>query len=188
MMVFKRFQYENGLDIIAPLKHGTRWLEEETNPQRVILDPLAWKQLIDYPVTGNCYWIYREPKEHLLSALMTEIRGSIEFGEDETDFIIEKFLNKKGTHWSPITYQLMYEYWFKYKVKPLHLSKLSELFNSEIPFRKEKYEMRNYTKTKYDLSYIVEKVGKSNLDKLYKLSNEDSIFLKYILNNEYKLI
>lgn len=31
-MNLKRFKYETGLDIIAPLKHGTRWLEEETNP------------------------------------------------------------------------------------------------------------------------------------------------------------
>jgi hypothetical protein len=187
MMVHKRFQYQNGLDIIAPLKHGTRWLEEETNPTLIIEDPLSRRNISKYQITTDVYWIYREPTEHLLSALMTEIRTSIEFYDGDIDYIINSFLNGVGTHWSPYTFRTMYSCWNRFKFKPIHLSNISTLFSAEINFDKSKYEMNQYLKTKYDIEYIKELIDTETLNKLIELSNTDKLYLDKILNNTQKI-
>lgn len=185
-MVYRRFQYEDGLDIIAPLKHGTRWLDEEANPNIIIEDPLSRIELKNYPITENTYWVYRDSKDHLLSALMTEIRGAIEFETDDTETIINKFLSGDTTHWSSSTYNKMYQYWNIYNFKPIHLSNISSLFN--VGFQKEKYEMQSYTKTPYDVNYIIELVGDKTLNQLIEMVSNDEIYLNMILTNTHKII
>lgn len=185
-MVHKRFQYINGLDIIAPLKHGTRWLDEETNPIKIIEDPLSRINLQKYPITEKTYWIYRDAKEHLLSALMTEIRVAIEFETDDIQTIINKFINGTATHWSPHTFKTMYQYWNKYNFISIHLSNISLLF--DVRFDKEKYEMNGYTKTKYDVNHIMEMIDTDVLMNLLVLSESDSNYLNLILSNTRKLI
>ena len=88
-MVIKRFTYENGLDIIAPLKCGTRWLEEKTNPIKI--EELSTLYKIE-DITKNTYWIYRVGREHLVTALRTELRHAIEFQNYETDLIVDGFI------------------------------------------------------------------------------------------------
>lgn len=186
MMVYRRFQYKNGLDIIAPLKHGTRWLEEETTPNKIIEDPLSRGELKKYSINENTYWIYRNGKEHLLSALMTEIRGAIEFETDDIQTIIDKFLSGDTTHWSSTTYKKMYQYWNIHNFIPIHLSNISSLFN--VGFQKEKYEMQSYTKTSYDVNYIIELVGDTTLNQLMEMVSKDEIYLNMILTNTHKII
>lgn len=185
-MVHKRFQYINGLDIIAPLKHGTRWLDEETNPIKIIEDPLSYVNLKKYPITEKTYWIYRDTKEHLLSALMTEIRGAIEFENDNVDTIINNFIKGDTTHWSSSTFKIMYQYWNKYNFQPIHLSNISSLF--DVKFKKEKYQMLQYTKTKYDVNEIIHLVGDDVISQLTNSAKEDEVYLNLILSNTHKLI
>ncbi len=71
-MVLKRFSYKNGLDIIAPCKCGTRWLERKTNPINII--GYLHTDFIQN-INAQTYWVYRNGNEHLLSALKNEIRG-----------------------------------------------------------------------------------------------------------------
>ncbi len=187
-MVYKRFQYSNGLDIIAPLKHGTRWLDEETNPLSIIEDPLSGVNLNLHKITNKTYWVYREPEEHLLSALMTEIRGTIELEEYETERIINSFMTGTGTHWGPYVFKTMFTYWNRYRVKPIHLSKLSTLFPTDVKFDKTNYQMNYYTKTKYDTDFIIDYIGNETYIKLKKLSEIDKPYLDNILNNKHNLI
>ena len=180
------FKYEIGMDIVAPLKHGTRWLEEKTNPVSIIKYPsYNTTSSFDYVFNENTYWIYRNPIDYLMSALKTEIRTSIEFEEDQTDYIVDSFISGNGHHWSSNLYLVMYYYWKNNNIKPIHLSNISNLFSSDIEFIKEEYEMNQYEKTKYqDDLFITNKIGKIRMKMLYDKMNQDSIWLDKILKNE----
>lgn len=184
-MKYLRYFYENGLDIITPVKHGTRWLEEKTNPIQILDGPLYEENLIKTPITEKTYWVYRNAREHLLSALKTEIRTSIEFGEDETERIVNLYLKNKGHHWSGDALFNLYTYWKEYNVIPIKLSELSSLFDPDLEFIRTEYEMRTYVKTDYDDNlFIINKVGKDRMEILYKMADDDSSWLEKIFNND----
>lgn len=179
-MNFKRFKYESGLDIIAPLKHGTRWLEEKTNP-------ISIEEIFEINNIGviekETYWIYREPKKHLLSALRTEIRTGIEFDGDDKDTIIDKFKTDMGLHWSPTLYKSVYQHWNRIEFNLIHLNDLSNLFPG-VEYSPIGYDMSDFEKAKHTTEDIMELVGSTELGKLYKICEEDELWLKRILNNE----
>ena len=183
----KIFKYENGMHIIAPLKHGTRWLEEKTNPSSIKeCPPYYFTSNSKYVFNENTYWIYRNPIDYLMSALKTEIRTSIEFEEDQTNYIVDSFISGKGHHWSSNLYRVMYYYWKNNNIKPIYLSDISNLFHPDTEFIKGDYEMNQYQKTKYqDNLFITNKIGKIRMKLLYEKMNEDSIWLDRILNQDY---
>jgi len=184
-MVLKRFTYENGLDIIAPLKCGTRWLEEKTNPIKIEELWLPTNQI--QRITKDTYWVYRVGREHLESALKTEIMGSIEFNDGDIDKIISSFLNGKGTHWSPIIFNYMYNHWNRVEFKVIELTHLSNLFTG-IPYDPSEYNFNNYDKISNDMSNILKMVDTDSLNKLYDMVENDKPYLTKILNKEHNLI
>jgi hypothetical protein len=179
-MNFKRFKYENGLDIIAPLKHGTRWMEEKTNP--ISIEEIYSIRNIER-IEKETYWIYREPKKHLLSALRTEIRTGIEFDGDDKDTIIDKFKTDMGLHWSPTLYESLYQHWNKIEFNLIHLNDLSNLFPG-VEYSPSGYDMSDFEKAKHTIEDIIEMVGSTELGKLYEICEKDELWLKRILNNE----
>ena len=183
-MVLKRFTYENALDIIVPLKCGTRWLENETNPIKI--EELSTIYKIEN-ITKNTYWVYRVGREHLVSALRTEIRSALEFGVDDVDSIMSSFLNGNATHWYPSLFKYMYSYWNKIKFNVIELNHLSTLFTG-IPFDSNNYNMNHYDKTKHTKEDIIELVGSTKMNELYELSDRDSVWLTKILNKEHNWI
>ena len=183
-MVLKRFRYENGLDIIAPLKCGTRWLEEYTNPTSI--EELSTIYKIEN-LTKNTYWVYRVGRQHLESALRTEIMGSIEFNGKNVQLVIDSFLNGTGTHWSPTLFKCMYSYWNKIKFNVIELNHLSNLF-TDIPYDPSEYNFNNYEKISNDMSNILEMVDTNSLNELYSMVENDKPYLTKILNKEHKLI
>jgi len=183
-MVLKRFTYENGLDIIAPLKCGTRWLEEYTNP--IKLEELSTIYKIKN-ITKDTYWIYREGREHLESALRTEIMGSIEFEKESVELVVDSFLNGLGTHWSPILFRCMYVYWNRIEFNVIELNHLSNLFTG-IPYDSSQYDFNNYHKISNNMSNILKIVNTDSLNKLYDMVENDKPYLTKILNKEHNLI
>ncbi len=181
------FKYENEMNIVAPLKHGTRWLEEKTNPISIIqYPPYNFTSNFEYVFNENTYWIYRNPTDYLMSALKTEIRTSIEYDGDQTDYIVDSFISGTSLHWNYNLNLIMYYYWKNNNIKPIHLSNISNLFSPETEFIKEEYEMNSYEKTKYqDDLFITNKVGKIRMKLLYEKMNQDSIWLDRILNQDY---
>jgi hypothetical protein len=179
-MNLKRFRYENGLDIIVPLKHGTRWLEEKTNP--ISIEEIYSINNIK-EITKETYWVYREPKKHMLSALRTEIRTGIEFDGDSKDIVIDKFKTDMALHWSPTLYESLYQHWNKIGFNLIHLNDLSKLFVG-IEYLSNGYDMSTYVKAKHTTEDIMELVGLMELSELYKMCDKDELWLKRILNNE----
>jgi hypothetical protein len=179
-MNLKRFKYENGLDIIAPLKHGTRWLEEKTNP--ISIEEIFAINNVG-KIEKETYWVYREPKKHLVSALRTEIRTGIEFDGDGKDKIINKFERDMGLHWSPTLYESLYQYWNEIEFNLIHLNDLSNLFTG-IEYLSSGYDMSDFEKAKHTTEDIIELIGSTELGKLYKMCDKDELWLKRILNNE----
>ena len=187
-MVLKRFTYKNGLDIIAPLKCGTRWLEEKTNA--IKMEEFNTVNLMQNPMTGvtnKTYWVYRDSKDHLISALRTEIRDAIEFRKENTNSIIDGFINGIGIHWSPELYKCMYSYWNSIELNPIHLKDLSNLFIG-IEYDSKNYDMSNYLKAKHTKEDIIELVDIEKMNKLYTLLHKDTIWLTKMLNKEHNLI
>ena len=184
-MVLKRFTYENGLDIIAPLKCGTRWLEEKTNPIKIEELWLATDKIQN--ITKDTYWVYRMGREHLVTALRTEIRNAIEFQEDNTDSIVDGFIKGIGTHWSPILFRYMYSYWNRIEFNVIELKDLSNLF-VRVEYDSKNYDMSDYYKTKHTKEDIIELVGSTKMNELYELSDRDYKWLTKILNKEHNLI
>jgi hypothetical protein len=183
-MVLKKFTYKNGLDIIAPLKCGTRWLENETNP--ISIEELSTIYKIQN-ITKDTYWVYRMGKQHLESALRTEIMNSIEFNGKNVELVIDSFLNGTGTHWSPILFNYMYNHWNRVEFKVIELTHLSNLFPG-IPYDPNNYNFNNYDKISNDMSNILEMVDTDSLNELYSMVENDKPYLTKILNKEHKLI
>jgi hypothetical protein len=183
-MVIKRFGYENGLNIIAPLKCGTRWLEEKTNPIKI--EELSTIDKIN-GITKKTYWVYRDNREHLISALRTEIRNAIEFGENNTNSIVDGFIKGTGTHWSTELYKFMYLHWNRVEFDLIHLNDLSNLFVG-VEYIQENYDMNHYHKTKHTKEDIIELVDSTKINALYELSDIDYKWLIKILNKEHNLI
>ena len=182
-MVLKRFTYENGLDIIAPLKCGTRWLEEKTNPIKI--EELSTTYKVQN-ITKNTYWVYRVGREHLVSALRTEIRSSIEFQKDNTNSIVDGFIKGIGNHWSPILFRYMYSYWNRIEFNVVELKHLSNLF-IKVEYLRENYDMNHYDKTKHTKEDIIQLVGSAKMNELFQLSDIDYKWLTKILNKEHNL-
>lgn len=181
-MVFKRFTYENGLDIIAPLKCGTRWLEEETNPTNIELLTNPIKILNIKPET---YWLYRNSTKHLLSALKTETGGAFGYPNlNKVNEVINSFLNDTGVHWSPTMFKFTYEHWNRVEFKPIELNNLSSLF-SDIRFDDSKYNMNHFQKKINNDSVIIDMIPYDKLLKLYELIDLDKIYLDMILNKQH---
>ena len=184
-MVLKRFTYENGLDIITPLKCGTRWLEEKTNPIKIEELWLPTNKI--QRITKDTYWVYRVSREHLVSALRTEIRTALEFQEDNIDSIVDGFIKGMGTHWSPILFTYMYSYWNRIEFNVIELNDLSNLFVG-VEYDSKNYDMNYYTKTKHTKEDIIQLVGSTKMNILYEQSDRDSVWLTKILNKEHNLI
>jgi hypothetical protein len=188
-MNFKRFRYRSGHDIIAPMKHGTRWLEEKTNP--ISIEEIFSIKEIE-GITKETYWIYREPKKHMVSALRTEIRSAIEYHEENTDLIIDSFINDGSHHWSPTLYESLYQHWNKIGFNLIHLNDLSNLF-PQVKYLSNDYDMGHLKKTNHTTEDIIKLVGLTKINELYKMCDKDELWLKRILNNErglttYKLL
>jgi len=186
-MVLKRFTYESGLDIITPLKCGTRWLQQETNP--LLMEEYNTMNFMSklVGITNKTYWVYRDNREHLVSALRTEIRSSIEFNEENIELIIDRFINGTATHWSPELYRYMYSYWNRTEFNLVHLKDLSNLFPG-VQYSSNNYDMNNYNKTKHTKEDTIKLVGSIKMNELYKLLDKDIIWLDKMFKKEHNLI
>ena len=110
-------------------------------------------------------------REHLVSALRTEIRTALEFQEDNTDSIVDGFIKGMGTHWSPILFRYMYSYWNRIEFNVIELNHLSNLFVG-VEYDSKNYTMSGYIKTKHTKEDIIELIG---FDKMVRKNDIHSL-------------
>jgi hypothetical protein len=184
--------------IIAPNKHGTRFLNQVfdfkyvDSDQAEIFKQKKW-------LNKNVWFIYRDPMEHLVSALHTEIIVFLEQSNtiDDYDKIIEKVINtfiqpKDTTHWCKDLLKGLHNMWCisnKEKFKIIELKNLSPLLlelgynipefnyedyqfaNSKFPISKE--TIQNIVKNKFpDKWNCLMSMIKSENESYYKLNNK----------------
>ena len=182
-MVKQRFIYDNGMDILSPLKCGTRWLAQNTTPKEVIT--YGFRKAIgafrpEYQLTKDTIWVYRSPDEHLISALHTEIPSNVNYDnhtvEESINKVVTSFLNGSGVHWSPTLFMGMYELRKKYGFRIIKLSKLSTIFPSDIGYNPKDY----LDNTRWDKDAIMEIIGKESMYELMRLTNEEFEWMKKV--------
>lgn len=192
-MILTKYEYENRPPIITIPKCGTRFVRSSNwiSLSEVDIYANSTTPLID--ITSDSIVTYRNPYEHIISAIQTDyvwgnITGRIHTDTNRAkgwdfDTIIQNMIDDKSEHWSPNLYKNLYRVWNKFGFKMLHLSKLSELFNYEIEYQPELYDSHEmeYFKSKDE---ILSMIPKDKLDELYTLCDKDNIWLNRILNNE----
>jgi hypothetical protein len=197
-MIVKKFSYTNKFDVIAPLKCGTRWLEENTNPNHI--EEIKYEEFFNKKTKEKTFFIYRDILEHFKSGLYTEYlwfnhtsmpnskTANLKLKKHTTDFDKYKNINelfKKltsyGGHFIPNLWEKMTH------KKPnfifIRLDNLKTIFD---------YENISYDPTDFDFSKeyndvptkeeVFNMLSKNDLDKLNKIIEKENYYLNEILS------
>jgi hypothetical protein len=183
-MSFKRYIFKSGLDIIAPLKCGTRWLNEFNIEERTdMLQFSLYNEELAQNIHSGILFIYRPVREHFISAIQTEWNMSP--NKDISDIIKEMEL---GTclHWYPHMYKKLYPLYLKFGFKFYNLRALSQLTLSA---SRHKWNSSLY-EIKFPIGHVtVEKALKSlspeQSIKIEKLISEEENWFKLIMEAQY---
>jgi hypothetical protein len=194
-MILSKYEYKDRPPIITIPKCGTRFVRNSNwiNLSEVDIDS-------DRPptdITQDTIVTYRNPYEHIISAIQTDyvwgnITGKVLTDDNrihswDFDTIVQNMIDDKSEHWSPNLYKNLYRVWNLFGFKMIHLSKLSELFDYKIEYKPELYDshLMEHFKSKDE---ILSMISKPKLDELYSLCDKDEIWLNRILNNERGIV
>lgn len=150
-------KYNDG-KILAPLKCGTRFLDETFGGDDGDIGISDLFKFLFLPKQMEAI-IIRPPYEHLISALHTEILGlynrEVEPSFNDIETIVKSFMIKNhnlesATHWSGHLYKHLYLIWKrnKNKIKIVQLKDLSDYLKS-INTPISKYDPENYNFNHY---------------------------------------
>jgi hypothetical protein len=197
-MILQRCFYDNHPPIITIPKCGTRFTKSSLNPTSIDQINIETSKLYPFDlfepfekITNNSILIWRNPQEHLISAIQTDyvwgnVGGSSNPSQDKgwnLDKIIENMINDNSHHWSPNLYKNIYKIWNKTPFKFIELNKLSTLIDSD-----EVYSSKDYDSHK--LQHFISKdeilklIPNEKLLLLYTMCGWDECWLKRMLNNE----
>jgi hypothetical protein len=178
-MGLKRYIYKYGLDVIAPLKCGTRWLEDLDVDNRTHHSDFDVNSLKENVHSGTTF-IWRPVREHFHSAIQTE--WSITPDEDVRNIIIALYRGECG-HWHPHLYKELYPIWEKTGFRFHKLRALSELIPSQGELNWMGYFPKwTSTSTKFRLPTEWDSIEGA----LNSLPSEDTIKLNKLIDDEEK--
>ncbi len=164
-MVLKRYWYKNGVSVLAPLKCGSRWLNDYTKP-------LAFSKYDNHKDLRNYYlggegvnhFVYREPEKHFITAFHTEVltyARERRLDELELQPTIKLFKENKAEHWSTDLWRTLHDSIIDKDVnfKFVNLNNLSSLFEDKYPHNKNEYgfEKNKLFVTKEELLSLLKK-------------------------------
>jgi len=161
-MQFKRYIYPN-LDLLVPVKCGTRWIEQNTNPLS-ITEAIHHLDLRKTEFTTDTIMLFRNPIEHMESAFWTETCYGRDGIDGYTTDIILRFIEDYAVHYSPNMWREVYRSWNIYRFKLLPFTELSNLFPN-IEHNKSDWGFG----TDKDKKKVISKIPKT----LYTLTMED---------------
>jgi hypothetical protein len=192
-MILSKHEYKDREPIICIPKCGIRFVRNSNwiNQSEVDIDPNSPNPPTD--IAQNATVTYRNPCEHIISAIQTDyvwgnIEGKIHTSNNRKqdwnlDVIIENMIDDKSEHWSPNLYKNLYRIWNIFGFKMMHIDKLSEFFDYKIEYKPELYDSHKMKHFKSKVE-ILSMISKDKLDELYILCDKDELWLKRILNNE----
>jgi hypothetical protein len=167
----------NDLKIVAPLKCGTRWLLSKSNNSSFIyIDDL--KEQTD----NSTIFLYREPEDHLISALLTDYI----IKECDLNKTLDDLLNFNSAHWRGDMYENIHRAWCYHKFKMINYLNISDLIGD--------YEL---DKNIYDFSkhppYLTKQEAWSMVpndikEQLFIMSDNNEYWLKQIQENNDKVL
>jgi hypothetical protein len=182
-MSYKRYTFKSGLDIIAPLKCGTRWLNEFDIEERV--DDIKFidvEHISNHIHTGTTF-IWRPVREHFISAIKTE---TVSWPNKDMLDIITEMEFGRCHHWHPHMYKKLYPLWLKFGFKFHKLRALSQVtkFASEHKWNSNLYNMH------FPIGHITVEEALKSLSpkksiKIQKLINEEENWLKLMIEAQY---
>ena len=196
-MILQSCFYDNHTPIITIPKCGTRFTKN-LNPTSIDQINIETSKLYPFDlcepfekITNDSILIWRNPKEHLISAIQTDyvwgnIGGSSNPSVDKEwnlDKIIENMINDDSHHWSPNLYKNIYKIWNKTPFQFLELNNLSSLIDSDKVYSSKDYDSH---KLQHFISKdeILKLIPNEKLLLLYEMCDEDELWLKRMLNNE----
>jgi hypothetical protein len=180
--IAKRYIYKSGLDIIAPLKCGTRWLEDldvENRTHRIGFDI---SELSSHIHSGTTF-IWRPVREHMISAIKTEL---VNYPEKTPFDIITEMEHGTCDHWYPYLYKELYSIWEKTGFQFYKLRALSELTPSakELKYISTSYNFR--LPTEWDsVESILNSLSPKHKIRLERLIGEEEKWLKLMIEPQY---
>lgn len=204
-MIIKKFTYnKENRKIFAPLKCGTRWLETYTTPDSI--EEIRHNDFLNIKTSNEiCFLVYRDIKEHFVSAMYTEylwynhnpidgtkVSETKKNKSNTIDFIKYKDFNslfKKltniGGHYIPNFWEVFYKKKNRNDFKLIHLNDLSSLFDHMKPL---------YDKTEFDFSKeylnqptkedVYNMLSINQLDVLNKIIEKENYYLNEILSTK----
>jgi hypothetical protein len=183
-MSYKRYIFKSGLDIIAPLKCGTRWLNEFNIEERIdMLQFASYDEELAQNIHSGITFICRPVREHFISAIKTEC--TLSPNKDISDIITEM---EFGTclHWYPYLYKKLYPLWLKFGFKFYKLRALSQL----TPSASEHKWTSNLYKMHFPIEHITVEEALKFLSpeqsiKIQNLISEEENWLKLMINAQY---
>ena len=181
--ILKRYKYKGGLDIIAPLKCGTRWLEGLDNGSIVHKADFGLRELSDNVHSGTTF-IYRPVVEHLKSALTTELCMGMDIKS-----IINGIKFERLNHWSPSMYKNLYPLWEIHRFKFCSLKELSNITNTSHTLE---YTSSNYTfelPTQWDsIDAVFESFPHNDIEKLKRAVMNEEMWLSMMVGEDSNTI
>lgn len=176
---FRYYKFENGMDIIASLKCGTRFIDNQTiytSPPFCSIDISEFKNY----VTKDTIFIYRDVVDHMLSGLVTDF--GLNSKDSTLNEIVNQYLLGNGTHWKSNTYLKLYSIWNDVGFKMVNLNDLSTLFDNTIhdPILFEHKSLVGIKNLSDILKFIPESLRKS----LMELAGWDGVWLDRMVRGQ----
>ena len=181
--ILKRYMYKSGLDIVAPLKCGTRWLEGLDVEERTYRYDIHMDELSSHIHSGTIF-IWRPVREHMLSALKTEF--SLHHTEKSPFDIVTEMEAGICDHWYPHLYRELYTIWSKTPFRFHKLRALSELTPTAGKCEFTSTAYRFNLPTQWDsIESILSSLSPKHLIRLNKLIGDEDKWLKSMLKAQY---
>jgi hypothetical protein len=176
---FRYFKFENGPEIIASLKCGTRFIENQTTYPPPPFCSIDISEFQNY-VTKDTIFVYRDVVEHMLSGLVTDYALNSKFSN--LNEIVNEYISNKGTHWISNTYLKLYSIWNDVGFKFINLNDLSTLFPNTT-FNSSLYEHKNMVGIK-KLTDILKFIPNDKRNQLMEVAGWDSMWLDRMLRGQ----
>jgi hypothetical protein len=186
--------------ICAPVKHGTRFLDKIFPTNVAAHSTTIYNEYLSLLTKKPIWFIYRDPMEHLVSALHTEIINK-NVSNFTTPDVISHFVREGcTTHWDKNILKELYDTWDKVHKNGFNIVELKELSNLliELGYNVPEYDyeefqfhhMRSWI-SKEDVVLMVQtdfpkeweylmSIVESENEFYYKLNNKIRIPIKFV--------